>query len=211
MTDKLLTPTQVADIIGITPGNLRIWRDKGIGPPTVTLSPNVYRYRLSDLDEYIERNTHKQKTTPQPPHRRIEWAGLTDAQWEKVRQTLLKNAAGRRCLGRGGDPRKLLDDCLHAVCRGYWPDHNSPDYCLWSRAEAWHKIGIWRLIMLALKDDPDFPFCLSNATFLIAEPTGGKRFAESRVVVLSAACERKIADFSLRKTLTFLLRKRNTL
>lgn len=51
---NLLDTAAVAEILGITPGTLRKWRCKGIGPAYVRLSHSKVRYRVVDLDKWIK-------------------------------------------------------------------------------------------------------------------------------------------------------------
>jgi predicted DNA-binding transcriptional regulator AlpA len=58
---KLLTSTQVAEILGITEHCLRRWRMLGTkGPKFIKLGERFIRYRNSDLEAWIE----KQAKTP---------------------------------------------------------------------------------------------------------------------------------------------------
>ena len=64
---KLLTEREVVDLYGLKLGTLRNHRSKKIGIPFVKLQGKV-RYRLSEIEAYIEKNTvHTQssKATPE--------------------------------------------------------------------------------------------------------------------------------------------------
>jgi hypothetical protein len=54
----LLTESQSAKHLGIFLSTLRRWRRKGIGPSYFFLS-GILRYRASDLDEFIAKNTQR--------------------------------------------------------------------------------------------------------------------------------------------------------
>lgn len=54
---KLLTPIQVADMIGVTEWCLRNWRHKGNkGPKFIKLGERFVRYRQSDVDAWLTKN-----------------------------------------------------------------------------------------------------------------------------------------------------------
>lgn len=56
--DNLLTTEQVAEILGVTTRTLERWRSvEHKGPPVTSLEGSVIRYKESELDEYINRNT----------------------------------------------------------------------------------------------------------------------------------------------------------
>ncbi|MCP2636767.1 helix-turn-helix domain-containing protein [Microbacterium sp. HD4P20] len=50
---RLLTPAEVADILGVEPRTLQRWRDKNTGPASVRLSHRTVRYPLDDLIRYL--------------------------------------------------------------------------------------------------------------------------------------------------------------
>ncbi|ARD44766.1 MULTISPECIES: helix-turn-helix domain-containing protein [Colwellia] len=54
MNQNLLTPTQAADILGVTIGTLAVWRCTARYPlPFVKIGRRV-KYRLSDINNFIE-------------------------------------------------------------------------------------------------------------------------------------------------------------
>lgn len=55
--ERLLTPREAADYLGLTPRFLTERRHRGSSPPVIRLSSRCIRYRLSDLDEWID--THR--------------------------------------------------------------------------------------------------------------------------------------------------------
>lgn len=56
MTTDLLAPADAADKLGTTVGTLAHWRYTKQGPPYVKIGHAV-RYRIADLDKWIEANT----------------------------------------------------------------------------------------------------------------------------------------------------------
>lgn len=54
-TRRLLTPDQVAAIVGLSIETLAQWRSQRRGIPFVKISRNVVRYRQADVDTWIQR------------------------------------------------------------------------------------------------------------------------------------------------------------
>ena len=54
MDQMLLTSQEVADQLGITEGTLRNWRYEGEGPKYVKLRKRLVRYRLADVQAYVD-------------------------------------------------------------------------------------------------------------------------------------------------------------
>lgn len=52
--DTLMTPQEVADHLRIAPRTLETWRYRGQGPVFVRLESGAVRYRLADLESYLE-------------------------------------------------------------------------------------------------------------------------------------------------------------
>lgn len=52
---QLLTPEDVAGMLGITPRTLQDWRLKGYGPKPVFLTARTVRYRLPEVENWIEK------------------------------------------------------------------------------------------------------------------------------------------------------------
>src|SRR5262245_37628490 len=63
LDDKLLTLSEVAELLQISPRTLCMMRLQGTGPTYVALTPKLRRYRRSDVLSWIEEKT----TTPTPP------------------------------------------------------------------------------------------------------------------------------------------------
>jgi hypothetical protein len=53
---KLLSPEQVAEILGKNPDTLRRWRKRGIGPRYFVLDGHTVRYSVKDLEEYLSQH-----------------------------------------------------------------------------------------------------------------------------------------------------------
>ena len=51
---RLLTPSEVAEITGLSIETLAQWRSQRRGIPFVKVSRNCVRYRQSDLDRWLE-------------------------------------------------------------------------------------------------------------------------------------------------------------
>lgn len=51
---RLLAPTEAAEVLGVTPGTLKRLRLARL-VPFVALSPRVIRFAAADLDAYLER------------------------------------------------------------------------------------------------------------------------------------------------------------
>lgn len=51
---QLLNAIDTADLLGVQPTQLEIWRRKGTGPKYVRLNQSCVRYRLGDLVEYLD-------------------------------------------------------------------------------------------------------------------------------------------------------------
>ena len=62
---KLLTEREVVDLYGLKLGTLRNHRSKKIGIPFVKLQGKV-RYRLSEIEAYIEKNLVQTQPLNQP-------------------------------------------------------------------------------------------------------------------------------------------------
>jgi excisionase family DNA binding protein len=55
---QTLTPAQAADILGLSKGTLEVWRSTGrYNLPFIKMGRYV-RYRLSDINEFIESRTY---------------------------------------------------------------------------------------------------------------------------------------------------------
>lgn len=54
---KLISTKEAAEMLGTTEGTLKSWRSRETGPKWVKLGASV-RYDVTDLLDYIKRNTH---------------------------------------------------------------------------------------------------------------------------------------------------------
>jgi DNA-binding transcriptional MerR regulator len=52
MQDPLLLTDEVADRMRVTPGTLKIWRHRGLGPPFYRYGRRVV-YRASEVEQWI--------------------------------------------------------------------------------------------------------------------------------------------------------------
>ena len=53
-TDRLCTPEETGDLLGVAPQTLAHWRVRGSGPRFITLSARCVRYRASDIRRWLE-------------------------------------------------------------------------------------------------------------------------------------------------------------
>jgi hypothetical protein len=53
----LLTTERAAAYLGLRPKTLEFWRYQGIGPPWLRISRRCVRYRLRDLDTWLEKRS----------------------------------------------------------------------------------------------------------------------------------------------------------
>jgi hypothetical protein len=51
--EELITQTEAARVLGIEPRTLESWRLKRIGPRFISYSKRCVRYRLSDLEKWL--------------------------------------------------------------------------------------------------------------------------------------------------------------
>jgi excisionase family DNA binding protein len=54
---SLLTPKQVAELLGLPEGTLAQWRSQRRGPLYIKLGGRLVRYRASDVEEWVARQT----------------------------------------------------------------------------------------------------------------------------------------------------------
>ncbi|HTG33300.1 MAG TPA: helix-turn-helix domain-containing protein [Thermoanaerobaculia bacterium] len=55
----LLTESEAAGYLRLTPRALQAWRYQGKGPPFVRISRRAIRYRLVDLEAFVEENLQR--------------------------------------------------------------------------------------------------------------------------------------------------------
>lgn len=55
--DKLLTPAEVADIIGVDPQLLADWRHRKVGPPFLKLGHRTVRYDAKAVERWFRAHT----------------------------------------------------------------------------------------------------------------------------------------------------------
>ena len=51
--DRLLTTAQVAQLLGLRPDTIKLWRYRGTGPAFYRFGEGRVRYRLSDVEGYL--------------------------------------------------------------------------------------------------------------------------------------------------------------
>jgi excisionase family DNA binding protein len=56
---KLLSPRQVADLLGVTPHTLAVWRCEGRYDLPYVKSGRLVRYRAADIEAFIERRLRR--------------------------------------------------------------------------------------------------------------------------------------------------------
>lgn len=57
-TEKLLTTTQAAEMLGLSPNTLNMWRSLKRGPRFIKISKSV-RYSPRELEGYLEQQTRE--------------------------------------------------------------------------------------------------------------------------------------------------------
>ena len=62
--DRLLSPRQAADHLGLTPRFLEMRRYRGDGPRFVSISKRCVRYRASDLREWVAERVRSSTSDP---------------------------------------------------------------------------------------------------------------------------------------------------
>jgi len=50
----MLTTAEVAKLINVSPNTVRYWRHVGLGPTAYKISHKVVRYRLEDVQSWLE-------------------------------------------------------------------------------------------------------------------------------------------------------------
>ena len=55
----LLTDEQAAKIIGLKVATLQYWRTKGDGPVFMKVGPKCVRYRLADINEWLDSRRYR--------------------------------------------------------------------------------------------------------------------------------------------------------
>lgn len=62
----LLTETQAAELLQLTPRALQAWRYQGRGPRFVKISARAIRYQLDDLQDWITNRLRRSTSDPGP-------------------------------------------------------------------------------------------------------------------------------------------------
>jgi len=74
MDNKPLTRTEAADYLGVNEQTLAMMAMRGTGPRYSKLSGRLVRYRVSDLDAWVEAHMMSDTKTPVKPARRARVA-----------------------------------------------------------------------------------------------------------------------------------------
>jgi excisionase family DNA binding protein len=56
---KLLSESEAADHLGVSPRTLANWRSRGGGPAYVRVGGKAVRYRFADLQEFVEESIRR--------------------------------------------------------------------------------------------------------------------------------------------------------
>jgi hypothetical protein len=214
--EQLLNTKQAADFLGITSEALSNWALGGIGPNYIKLENHLRRYRVSDLDRWLDTHTVNPRDRSTPARQSLKWKGLSDAQWAKITAAFKRTDSGRRCLGRSvRGARAWIDDILQAACNGEWPSERPENGTAAERsfakalpimARQYEKTRLWGLIFWALKDDPDFPFSLGTQVFIVTDARRGS-YRRFLTIDVQVSGDRHSAD-GLRRSLNHLQRSR---
>ena len=54
VTEKLLKPTEAAELLGVATTTLAHWRSKGVGPSYSALNARTIRYKLSEILAFVD-------------------------------------------------------------------------------------------------------------------------------------------------------------
>lgn len=63
--DPIFDTASAAQLLGVKPGTLEVWRCKGIGPRFVKSGARVI-YRLRDINEFLDSRTRSSTADPGP-------------------------------------------------------------------------------------------------------------------------------------------------
>ena len=53
IVDRLLSPRELAALVGVGTHTLETWRHRKVGPPFLKISHSCARYRLSDVEKWL--------------------------------------------------------------------------------------------------------------------------------------------------------------
>lgn len=65
--DKLCTPVETASLLGIAPQTMAHWRVRGSGPRYVLLNRRCVRYRLSDIQAWLDSRVQESTAENEQP------------------------------------------------------------------------------------------------------------------------------------------------
>ena len=66
-TDKLISPNEAAELLGVAAQTLAHWRTRAAGPRYVLLTKRCVRYRLSDIMAWLECRVQDSTTENRQP------------------------------------------------------------------------------------------------------------------------------------------------
>ena len=96
--------------------------------------------------------------------------GLTDRQWERIKDLIPGKQGDRGTTGR--DNRRFIDAVLWVARTGApWrdlPPAFGPWNSVWRRFSRWSQKAVWESLFNALVDDPDFEYVIIDATIVRA-------------------------------------------
>jgi hypothetical protein len=96
----MVTPDQLAIILGLKKDTLTKWRSRRIGPPFVIVAHNTIRYRTADANAFIEARvasgTHRPEIeTPEAPATSPRRQRPEESEARKVRQKPTKHGTAK--------------------------------------------------------------------------------------------------------------------
>ena len=109
---------------------------------------------------------------------------LTDAQWARI-EKLVAGKKGDR--GRHGDDNRLFVDAVLWIARTGSPWRDLPDEfgnwnSVFQRFRRWAKKGVWKSLLKALVENPDFEYLIIDSSIVRAHQhaAGAKGAAKIR-------------------------------
>jgi DNA-binding transcriptional MerR regulator len=64
--EKLVKTQEAAELVGLAPQTLRMYRCRGEGPAFIKLAPNRVCYRVADLESFVESRRRLSTADPGP-------------------------------------------------------------------------------------------------------------------------------------------------
>ena len=97
MKIRSITEKMAADYLGVSPRSLQAWRVSGKGPQFIRYSPRCIRYRLEDLDEWLEKR--RVRSTSE----------ISEAEKNERDRCLMKTGNGIKKVGKGKFQHQIRD------------------------------------------------------------------------------------------------------